>query len=565
MYQIRHFTFFDKEPVMTAEENSDFFPGFSEMSVTKAASGRGQILIGDSGGFVHQFDRSMQINSFRAYEFSLTNIYQMKYHNFLITIGSDEEGINPVLKVWKVEKDRGAVPHCQRSFVVKRGKTIVPVSVVVAHEDLEHLAIGLFDGTVLLYKGNFTRERFGNRAPKILYEAPNDQSRGPITALAFKEEAGSVILFFSTSDRVWSSNLSKEDAPKTIFGAGCEVGGSVVSDIDDKFYIISKEKDREDDQPVREFIADNEDFVSREVPIVKGPKKSLAWFKNYMIVIGGEQKGASTATKKVSNITIYDVKSKLIAYSGSFVDIQHVVNEFGSVFVIQGDGKIFKLIEKDFHSKLEILFKKNLYEVAQVLAQNQTEISPAELNEYLMEIYTQWASRLYDKGSYNEAIEQYIKTIGILEPSHIIRKFLDSQRIHNLTAYLQALHEKELADKHHTTLLLNCYTKLKAEQKLDEFVEKQLNFDVETAIHVCRQAGYHGHALKLAQKSGHHDWYLKIQLEDLKGYSEALDYISNLPFADANRYLVQYGKDVVNHLPEKNHAATTSSVLFWIF
>ncbi len=61
-----------------------------------------------------------------------------------------------------------------------------------------------------------------------------------------------------------------------------------------------------------------------------------------MIVIGGEQKGASTATKKVSNITIYDVKSKLIAYSGSFVDIQHVVNEFGSVFVIQGDGKVFR-------------------------------------------------------------------------------------------------------------------------------------------------------------------------------------------------------------------------------
>ena len=44
--------------------------------------------------------------------------------------------------------------------------------------------------------------------------------------------------------------------------------------------------------------------------------------------------------KKVSTLTVYDVKSKLIAYSGSFNDVQHVLNEFGAVFIIQGDGKV---------------------------------------------------------------------------------------------------------------------------------------------------------------------------------------------------------------------------------
>ena len=52
--------------------------------------------------------------------------------------------------------------------------------------------------------------------------------------------------------------------------------------------------------------------------------------------------------------------------------------------------QIFKLVEKDFHSKLEILFKKNLYEVAQLLAQNQGAAA-MEMDDYLMEIYTQWA------------------------------------------------------------------------------------------------------------------------------------------------------------------------------
>lgn len=62
-------------------------------------------------------------------------------------------------------------------------------------------------------------------------------------------------------------------------------------------------------------------------------------------------------------------------------------------------------------------------------------------------------------------------TIGKLEPSYVIRKFLDAQRIHNLTAYLQALHRKSLANADHTTLLLNCYTKLKDSSKLEEFIK----------------------------------------------------------------------------------------------
>ena len=49
-------------------------------------------------------------------------------------------------------------------------------------------------------------------------------------------------------------------------------------------------------------------------------------------------------------------------------------------------------------------------------------------------------------------------------------QFLDAQRIHNLTKYLQALHKAQMATEEHTTLLLNCYTKLKDVSKLDEFI-----------------------------------------------------------------------------------------------
>lgn len=46
--------------------------------------------------------------------------------------------------------------------------------------------------------------------------------------------------------------------------------------------------------------------------------------------------------------------------------------------------------------------------------------------------------------------------------------------------------------------------------------EGEVHFDVEIAIKVLRQAGYHSHAVFLAEKHMHHEWYLKIQLEDLK-------------------------------------------------
>lgn len=122
--------------------------------------------------------------------------------------------------------------------------------------------------------------------------------------------------------------------------------------------------------------------------------------------------------------------------------------------------------EKDTQTKLDILFKKNLYSVAISLAQSQN-LDPSSIAD----IYRGYGDHLYTKGDFDGAISQYLKTIGTLEPSYVIQKFLDAQRIHNLTNYLQALHEKGLANGDHTTLLFNCYTKLKDVKKLDEFIK----------------------------------------------------------------------------------------------
>ena len=103
------------------------------------------------------------------------------------------------------------------------------------------------------------------------------------------------------------------------------------------------------------------------------------------------------------------------------------------------------------------------------------------------------------KNEYETATDQYCKTIGFLEPSYVIKKFLDSQHIDHLTRYLEELHREKLANADHTTLLLNCYTKHPDRiHRLAKFIglndispstsDVDLSFDVDIAIDVCRQA-----------------------------------------------------------------------------
>jgi len=127
----------------------------------------------------------------------------------------------------------------------------------------------------------------------------------------------------------------------------------------------------------------------------------------------------------------------------------------------------------------------------------------------------------------------------------IFGQFLDAQRIHNLVTYLQELHSLGLANADHTTLLLNTYTKLKDVARLDSFIKTEsrrksnnangdedekdeLPFDLDTAIRVCRQAGYFEHASYLAKKYERHEDYLRIQIEDSGNFSDALVYLRKL-------------------------------------
>ena len=172
-----------------------------------------------------------------------------------------------------------------------------------------------------------------------------------------------------------------------------------------------------------------------------------------------------------------------------------------------------------------MLYQRNLYTLAVELAQK----SGMDAHQQCI-IFRKYGDYLYQKGNYDEAMTQYIKAIDTTEPSQVIRKFLDTQRIHNLIEYLEELHERGKATSDHTTLLLNCYAKLKDVDKLEKFIKSpgDLKFDLDTAISMCRQGGYYDQAAYLAEKHGENDLVVDILIEDSKAFDDALDFIWHL-------------------------------------
>ncbi|XP_010627592.1 vacuolar protein sorting-associated protein 11 homolog [Fukomys damarensis] len=551
--QWRRFVFFDKE-LVKEPLNDGSAPGTAPASgataskflclpsgITVCDSGRGSLVFGDMEGQIWFLPRSLQLTGFQAYKLRVTHLYQLKQHNILASVGEDEEGINPLVKIWNLEKRDGGNPLCTRIFPAIPGTEPTVVSCLTVHENLNFMAIGFTDGSVKLNKGDITRDRHSKT--QILHKG-----NYPVTGLAFRQAGKTTYLFVVTTENVQSYVVSGKDYPRVELDThGCGLRCSALSDPSQDL----------------QFIVAGDECVYLYQPDERGPcfafeghKLIAHWFRGYLVIVSHDRKvspkseftsrDSQSSDKQILNI--YDLCNKFIAYSAVFEDVVDVLAEWGSLYVLTRDGRVHALQEKDTQTKLEMLFKKNLFEMAINLAKSQHLDSDG-----LAQIFMQYGDHLYSKGNHDGAVQQYIRTIGKLEPSYVIRKFLDAQRIHNLTAYLQTLHRQSLANADHTTLLLNCYTKLKDSSKLEEFIktksESEVHFDVETAIKVLRQAGYYSHALYLAENHAHHEWYLKIQLEDIKNYQEALQYIGKLPFEQAESNMKRYGKTLMHHIP----------------
>jgi len=396
------------------------------------------------------------------------------------------------------------------------------------------IAVGLQSGAVKLFRGNILRER------KVVQQELCPPGPYSVTGIGYCEQPLSSVapgdvgltLLVATTAQVRSYRLPARGAlppPEELYSHGCENNCAVMSP--EGIMMVGRA------EGVFEIGVDGR----RGCYAFEGERKLLFWFHNYLVEI--QSTGAS------NKLNVYDVRNKFVAYSGTVGNVTQIVSEWSEIFVLTSDRKMLQLIEKDVQTKLEMLYKKGYYTLALNLANNDSKQFDAN---HRFDIYLKYGDYLYTvKHDYKGAMEQYINIIDRIEPSYVIRKYLDAQRIKNLTEFLEKLHEVKRANPDHTTLLLNCYIKLKDDDKLKKFVSDDQDFDVETAVKVCRQANYHNYASQLAKKHKEHDWYLKIQLEDLGHHVKALAYIRQLEFYAAEKNMKKYGKTLMKKAPEK--------------
>ncbi|GLU08050.1 hypothetical protein SLE2022_249790 [Rubroshorea leprosula] len=539
MYQWRKFEFFEEK-----YGGKSKIPEEVSGKIECCSSGRGKVVVGCDDGTVSLLDRGLQFNfGFQAHSSSVLFLQQLKQRNFLVTVGEDEQ-ISPqqsamCLKVFDLDKmePEGTsmiTPDC--IGILRIFTNQFPQAKITSFLVLEEappillIAIGLDNGCIYCIKGDIARERI----TRFKLQVDNSSNRGhlAITGLGFRLDGPALQLFAVSPDSVSLFSM-RDQSPRrqTLDQIGCNVNGVTMSDRSE--LIIGR--------PEAVYFYE----IDGRGPCwaFEGEKKFLGWFRGYLLCVISDHR----TNKDIFNI--YDLKNRLIAHSLVVKEISHMLCEWGNIILIMPDKSALCIAEKDMESKLDMLFKKNLYTVAINLVQSQQADAAATA-----EVLRKYGDHLYSKQDYDEAMAQYIHTIGHLEPSYVIQKFLDAQRIYNLTNYLEKLHEKGLASKDHTTLLLNCYTKLKDVEKLNVFIKSEdgvgeHKFDVETAIRVCRAANYHEHAMYVAKKARKHEWYLKILLEDLGSYDEALYYISSLEPSQAGVTVKEYGKILIEHKP----------------
>ncbi|MEW5305679.1 MAG: hypothetical protein WDW36_008205 [Sanguina aurantia] len=260
--------------------------------------------------------------------------------------------------------------------------------------------------------------------------------------------------------------------------------------------------------------------------VFEGVKTQLEVLRRFLLVVSRDTSPSGVSTAVLS---LLDVRNRLVAGSFSVADVRHVMVAWGAVVLITGSGRLFTFTELGLASQLESLFKRSLHKLALDVARAVRVDAATEAS-----IHTQWADHLYSKAQSSE---------GSWTPP----------RTPNLAAFLEVLHTKGLASADHTTLLLNCYTKLKDVEKLDAFIHcASLKFDAETAVKVLRGAGYPDQALWVAHQACQPEWMLEIMIDDMGDYSQAISFLVEVEGnsrAQCAELVRKYGKALVTHRP----------------
>ncbi|KAF6776327.1 hypothetical protein AHF37_04181 [Paragonimus kellicotti] len=439
---------------------------------------------------------------------------------------------------------------------------VLEVSCLCVDETLQLIVFGHTNGQLQLLRGDITRERHCKRHLLHTFASPVTGlgihlfcSNYPGVQQAIQSESSAArgdpqgpVVFATTDQCIMSFVLSRRDEVlcKTVldrFGASanCSSMFPVASD-------------------VAQFAVACRDAVYFYNWDGRGPclatdgnKLALSVFKQYLVILKGDpglflsqvgnmprshsSTNVPTHTARSANpttVVIHDQQNKFITGEFTVYGVRSMFTEWDGIY----------LLCLDTSSDGSVKYTSSMLEVSDAYSLHFC-VYPFVTHLCCSTFYHR------TKKSTDTAIQQYVKTIGILEASFVIQRFLEGGHIVQLAYYLEALDSAGLASSDHLVLLLNCYARLQDKERIAQFVQgpvrPQLN--VSTAIQVLRQASYPQAALKLAEACSRFVDQVGILIEDLDDCAGALAIIERFPFDEALKAVCAHGHWLMDRLP----------------
>lgn len=284
----------------------------------------------------------------------------------------------PEFKVWNLNKLNRSVPACARTTKTNIQR---PTALGVS-ENGQHLAIGFERGNLTLYFGDISREKtksiknvtFGNTA---------------IKGIVFKQVAGKIIHMFACSDSgVYLYTIHARDKEMK------NILDTVNANIITSCYCLQTTVNSDG-----YFMVGRDDAIFCYTPEGRAPcyafdgrKLLIRWFRSHLLMVTCPVRDSNTQT---ATLTVIDVTNRFIVFTAQIEAISSVFVEFGTCFILTKSKQMYSLDEKDLQSKLNSLYKKNMFDTAVKIAK-----SSQYDDEGLSEIFKNYADHLYSKGNF---------------------------------------------------------------------------------------------------------------------------------------------------------------------
>ncbi len=296
------------------------------------------------------------------------------------------------------------------------------ISAFAALDDLSQLAVGFANGAVTVIRGDLIHDRGAKQ--RIVFE-----SEEPVTGIEFR--VGNITtLYIATTGRISTlviSGRGQGQPARALEETGCAVECMTI------------------DASTNDVVVARDDAIYYYGLHGRGPsyafegsKKMIRVFGDYIALVSAPQTSTATTSTSLrtfgsnaaqnlfntSNFHLLNTDMKFIAHQEALSSpISHIFAEWGDLFVLTLDGKLFRYHEKTFQQKVDLLFQRNLFVLAINLAQ-KTGVDAAQQNK----IFRRYGDYLYQKGDYDTAMQQYLRAIDNTEPSQVIRKVKSTPR-----------------------------------------------------------------------------------------------------------------------------------------